>query len=148
MISYSLEKYLIEVYKIDGKQEEIKISDVSKNLNISLKKVMQAIQRMHYQHYIIYKAYQPLVITEKGKEMAKFLISKNILIKEFMDILQIPVEVEDEDNIMKQNLSYEMLESMEKFVAFAKQNPEFASKYKSFNKEKFQMHILEALPKD
>ena len=148
MLSSSLEKYLMIIFEMAMKDEEVKCSEISKALNVPLKKTIQALQRMHYQKYVVYLAYQPLTITEKGKEMARFLISRDALVKEFISILQLPEETEEEKEMMRQYLSYDTLESMERFVAFIHQYPEVTNRYQLFCKRKLKTRLLEPLPEE
>jgi Mn-dependent DtxR family transcriptional regulator len=146
MISSSLEEYLIAIYKLQNEQPEIKCSDVAKVLDMPLKKAVQAIQRLHYQKYVVYLPYQPLTITEKGKDMAKYLAARNELLEEFFEILQFPQSQQAEKEAMRQYLSFESLEAIEKFVMFVRQYPEITTRYKIFNKKKVKMRLLEPIP--
>ncbi|MDA3733918.1 hypothetical protein PBV87_20805 [Niameybacter massiliensis] len=148
MLSSSLEQYLIHIYKLSEQGQEIKSSELSTELNMPLKKTIQALQRMHFQKYIVYLAYQPITITDKGKEMAKYLISRDELIDEFLDILQLTNNREEEREGMKQFLSYEALESVERFVCFVRQYPEIINRYRLYSKRKMRIKILEPLPEE
>lgn len=147
VISSSLEQYLIHIYKLSEQGQEIKSSDLSNQLNMPLKKTIQALQRMHFQKYINYLSYQPINITDKGKDMAKYLISRDALIDEFVEILQLPHSEEEKEG-MKQLLSYESLESIERFVCFVRQYPEIINRYRLYNKRKMRQKILESLPRE
>lgn len=146
MLSSSLEEYLIVIYKMAVQNEELKSSEISRALSVPLKKTIQALQRMHYQKYITYLPYQPLAITDKGKDMAKFLISRNALIEEFLNMMQISENFRTEKETMQQYLSYETLEALEKFILFMRQYPEVLNRYKIFMKRMPKNKILEALP--
>ncbi|MEF9960199.1 MAG: iron dependent repressor, metal binding and dimerization domain protein [Niameybacter sp.] len=148
MLSSSLEQYLIHIYKLSEQGQEIKSSDLSTELSMPLKKTIQALQRMHFQKYIIYLAYQPITITDKGKEMARYLVSRDTLIDEFLDILQLTDHKEEERESLKQFLSYETLESIERFVCFVRQYPEIMNRYRLYNKRKMRCKILEPLPEE
>lgn len=146
MLSSSLEDYLIVIYKMATQGEELKSTEISKTLGVPLKKTIQALQRMHYQKYVTYLPYQPLAITDRGKEMAKFLISRNELIEEFLNMMQVSENFRTEKETMQQYLSYETLEALEKFVLFMHQYPEVLSRYKIFMRRKPKNKILEPLP--
>lgn len=148
MLSSSLEQYLIHIYELSEQNAEIKSSELTTAVNMPLKKTIQALQRMHYQKYIVYLAYQPITITDKGKEMARYLLSRNTLIDEFLDILQITEHREEEREAMKQYLSRESLEAIDHFVCFIRQYPEVVARYKVYNKRKMRTKILEPLPQD
>lgn len=146
VLSSSLEQYLIHIYEMSEQNAEIKSSELTSTLNMPLKKTIQALQRMHYQKYIVYLAYQPITITDKGKELAKYLLSRNKLIDEFLDLLQITEHKEEEREAMKQYLSQDSLECIDCFVCFIKQYPDFQNRYKLFHRRKMRTKILEDLP--
>ncbi len=146
MLSSSLEQYLRRIYQMTENGEEIKSSELARTLNVPLKKTIQALQRMHYQKYIVYIAYQPIIMTDKGKEMAKFLISRDALLDEFVKIVQLPKLQEENEEMMRQSLSYEMLEAIEYFVAFNHQYPEVGTRYRLFYKRKLKTRLLEPMP--
>lgn len=148
VLSSSLEQYLIHIYQKTKQGTEIKSGELTSELNMPLKKTIQALQRMHYQKYIIYLAYQPITITDKGREMAKYLLSRNELIDEFLEILQITEHKQEESEAMKQYLSKESLECIDRFVCFVKQYPEIINRYKLYNKRKIRTKILEASPEE
>ncbi|WP_069997394.1 metal-dependent transcriptional regulator [Cellulosilyticum sp. I15G10I2] len=146
MLSSSLEKYLVGIYKMALADTELKSTDVAKEINQPLQKTIQALQRMHYQKYIVYLPYQPLKITEQGKQMAEYLIAREALIDEFLTLLQIEENKDLEKESMQQYLSYESLERIEKFVLFNRQYPEIVQRYKLLTRKKLTHRLLPALP--
>lgn len=139
MLSSSLEKYLVAIYEMLETSKELKISDLSKRMNQSLQKTMQALQRMHYQKQVVYSPYQPLKLTAEGKKMAEYLVARDALLDEFISILHIEKNAEAEREVLAQYLSYESLEKIEKFVMFNRQYPEI--------KERFDL-LLQLPPKN
>ncbi len=146
MLSSSLEKYLIGIYKMALADKELKSTDIAKQINQPLQKTIQALQRMHYQKYIVYSPYQPLKLTEQGKKMAEYLVARETLVDEFLTILQINENRELEKESMQQYLSYESLETIEKFVLFNRQYPEISKRYKLLLKTNFNTKILPPIP--
>ena len=124
MLSSSLEKYLVCIYKHLEKSNELKISDLAREMNQPLQKTIQALQRMHYQKQIVYSTYQPLRMTEQGKKMAQYLIARDELISEFLKILHIDENAEAEKEAMAQYLSHDSLAKIERFVLFNRKYPE------------------------
>jgi Mn-dependent DtxR family transcriptional regulator len=148
MLSPSLEEHLIQIYKMSTQGEELKSSEICKALGVPLKKTIQALQRMHYQKLLLYLPYQPLSLTPKGEDMAKFLISRNKLVDDFLEILQITQNIETEKEMMQNNFSYETLKALERLTVFMHQYPEVLSRYRLFSKRKLKVRILEPLPEE
>lgn len=146
MLSSSLEKYLVGIYKMARTDKELKSTDIAKEINQPLQKTIQALQRMHYQKYIVYSPYQPLKLTEQGSKMAEYLIAREALVEEFLTLLQINENKELEKEAMQQYLSYESLEAIEKFVLFNRQYPEISQRYKLLMKKKLAAKLLPPIP--
>lgn len=146
MLSSSLEIYLESIYRMEKEAKEIKALEIAQELNVPLARVVQAIQRLHYQKYLTYSPYKPIELTERGIQMGRYLIARNKLIEEFLEILNIQENLESELEAMKQYLSVESLRVIEKFVLFIRQYPEVTQRYKMVSKKLDRNVILPELP--
>lgn len=146
MLSSSLEKYLMCIHQMLQTEKEIKSTDIAKQMNQPLQKVIQALQRLHYQKHIVYSAYQPLKLTDKGKSMAEYLSAREALISEFLGLLHIDVGSGGEKDAMEQYLSYDSLEKIEKFVLFNRRYPEISARYALVLKMDQKNRLLPPLP--
>lgn len=95
---------------------------------------------------MIYSPYKPLVVTEKGEEMGKYLTARNKLIKEFLEFLEIEENLQSELEAMQQYLSVPSLQTIEKFVLFTRQYPEVSQRYKQFSKKVSKEVLLPQIP--
>lgn len=146
MLSSSLQGYLEIIYKIEKAGQEIKVLEIAQELNVPLSRVVQAVQRLHYQKYLTYSPYKPIELTERGRETGNYLVARNNLLKEFLRILNIEDNLESELEIMKQYLSVSSLETIEKFVLFIRQYPEVTQRYNQFSKKLSKEILLPKLP--
>lgn len=146
MLSSSLESYLEIIYKMERDEKEIKALEIAQELSVPLSRVVQAIQRLHYQKYLTYSPYKPIELTERGNQTGEYLIARNGLIQEFLEILNIGENLESELEAMKQYLSVDSLRTIEKFVLFIRQYPEVTQRYKLFSKKGSKEVLLPELP--
>lgn len=146
MLSSSLEEYLEIICTMKEEKGQIKPLEISQELQVPLSRVIQAIQRLHYQKYLIYSPYKPLEITNKGKEMGQYLLARNKLIEEFLRFLGVEENFQSELEAMKQYLSVPSIETIEKFMLFTRQYPEVEQRYKKYSKKKIGGSILPKLP--
>lgn len=147
MLSTSLEKYLICIYQHLEKNEEIKISELAKEMKQTLKFTIQSLQRLHFQRFIVYSTYQPIKITETGKEMACYFLARNALIDEFFNFLHLAND-ESEKGAIAQYLSYDSLTKIEKFMIFVKKYPEIGERFDLLLHYPLDEHLLPTLPKN
>lgn len=148
MLTSSLEKYLLAIYELLENKKELKSSELAKQMNQPLQKVVQALQRLHYQKYILYSAYQPCSLTSQGREVAQYLLARDELIDEFLRTLHIEKNREIEKEAMQQYLSYETLQSIEKFVIFNRKYPEISKRLELLSKREPRERLLPPLPGD
>lgn len=146
MLSASLEKYLVCIYEHLEKNEEIKSSELAKEMKQPLQKTVQALQRMHYQKQIVYSTYQPLKITEQGKQMARYLIARDELIDEFFKFFQLDASEKSEKEAMAQYLSYDSLTKIEKFILLTRHYPEISERFNLLLHYPLEEHLLPPLP--
>ena len=78
--------------------------------------------------------------------MGKYLIARNQLIQEFLEVLNIEANIESELEAMKQYLSIDSLRIIEKFVLFIRKYPEVIQRYKLFSKKVTEQVLLPELP--
>lgn len=146
MLSSSLEKYLTCIYRHLENNSEVRVSDLAREMNQPLQKTIQALQRMHYQKLMIYSTYQPLRMTEQGKNMAKYLMARDLLIDEFFTLLHMDANNEAEKEAMAQYLSHENLMKIERFVLFNRKYPEIAERFELLLQISPEETILPQLP--
>ena len=146
MLSSSLESYLEIIYRMEKQEKEIKALEIAQELSVPLSRVVQAIQRLHYQKYLTYSPYKPIELVEKGIQTGEYLVARNKLIREFLEVLDIGENLESELEAMKQYLSIDSLKTIEKFVLFIRQYPEVTQRYKQFSKKAMKEVLLPELP--
>ena len=146
MLSSSLEDYLEIICRMQLEKGEVKSLEIAQELKVPLSRVVQAIQRLHYQRFLIYSPYKPIELTPKGEQMGLYLTGRNNLIKEFLEFLEVEENFESELKAMQQYLSHPSLETIEKFVLFTRQYPEVSNRYKMFSKKVPTGALLPKLP--
>ncbi|MGN1125770.1 MAG: metal-dependent transcriptional regulator [Candidatus Gastranaerophilaceae bacterium] len=92
-ISATLEDYLELIYETIQEKSTIKAIDIAKKFDISRASVTEALQRLEQKGYISYGRYQPILLTDKGTNLAKEIIYKHeTLQKFFISVLNLSEE--------------------------------------------------------
>ncbi len=146
MLSSSLEVFLEIICRKQLEKGEVKSLEIAQDLKVPLSRVVQAIQRLHYQKYLIYSPYKPLELTPKGEQMGKYLTARNKLVRDFLEFLEINENFESELEAMQQYLSVPSLQTIESFLLFTRQYPEVSQRYKMFLKKAPKEILLPKLP--
>ena len=92
-ISATLEDYLELIYETIQEKSTIKAIDIAKKFDISRASVTEALQRLEQKGYISSGRYQPILLTDKGTNLAKEIIYKHeTLQKFFISVLNLSEE--------------------------------------------------------
>jgi Mn-dependent DtxR family transcriptional regulator len=132
MLSPSLEDYLEEIYRISISGKTIRVTDVAACLNVSLPSVTSAIKKLADSNYIKYQRYKDIILTEKGKNLGRFLVERNSIIRQFLNLIGTRCDVAAEAEAMEHYLSLETLTAIINFVKYTEQYPAWLEEYKEF----------------
>ena len=85
MATHIKENYLKAIYFLDLKDHNISMSELSKEMNVSIPTVNSMVKRLQEEKWVIYEKYKPLKITQKGKKFAALIIRKHRLTEMFLE---------------------------------------------------------------
>lgn len=84
MLSQTEENYLKTLYLLANEQNEINLSDLSKKLEISSPTANSMVKNLHEKGMVLYEKYKPIILSEKGKLGAAFIIRKHRLTEMYL----------------------------------------------------------------
>ncbi|MGB4046381.1 MAG: metal-dependent transcriptional regulator [Halanaerobiales bacterium] len=87
MLTPSLEDYLEEIYRLSINQGFIRITDVARKLQVSLPSVNKAVKLLSEKGYLNYIPYKNIDLTEKGERTGQFLVYRNQMIQNFLQVI-------------------------------------------------------------
>lgn len=136
MLSPSLEDYLEELYKLYIDHRALRVRDLSSKLGVSAPSVVKALKKLDNNDYIIYKKYQGITLTEKGKKLGKSLVKRNDILQEFLMIINSNCNPEEEAEAMEHYLSPSTVETFKMLSAFLKDNDDILRRFNEYKKNK------------
>jgi len=134
MLTPSLEDYLEEIYRFSLSTENIRVTDISNRLNVSMPSVSKALTRLKDKEYINYEPYGNISLTLKGKAFGKYLVERNKLLQEFLSLIcsNCDIDVEAEAEAMEHYLSRSTIDAMQGLVRFFQDNPDLYKQFKFY----------------
>ncbi|MEW6446545.1 MAG: iron dependent repressor, metal binding and dimerization domain protein [Bacillota bacterium] len=129
MLSPSLEDYLEEIYRFSLQNNIVRASDIAACLNVTLPSVNNAIRRLSDKEYLVYKKYRELVLTEKGRMVGKFLVSRNAILQDFLRSINSKCDIKAEAEAMEHYLSVPTIRAIENLLDFLDSNPKCRKKF-------------------
>jgi DtxR family Mn-dependent transcriptional regulator len=118
MLSPSLEDYLEELYRFSLSNDVVRVTDISRKLNVSLPSVSKALRKLKAGQYINYQRYGIINLTDKGRKTGNFLVERNKILQEFLTLICADCDIAAEAEAMEHYLSKETIRSIQLLVTF------------------------------
>ena len=132
MLTPSLEDYLEEIYRFSLFLDIVRVTDISKKLNVALPSVTKALYKLRNESYIKYERYGEIKLTDKGKELGYYLVSRNQLLQEFLALICSKCNFSAEAEAMEHYLSTATIAAIKTLVDFMKANPSWQQDLNDF----------------
>ncbi|ASO06030.1 MULTISPECIES: metal-dependent transcriptional regulator [Arenibacter] len=84
MATKAKENYLKALYHLHLKNEEISLSELGRNLELSKPTVNNMVKKMHQNGWVKYEKYKPIKLTNEGRKNAVLVIRKHRLSEMFL----------------------------------------------------------------
>lgn len=84
MATKAKENYLKALYHLHLKNEEISLSELGRNLELSKPTVNNMVKKMHQNGWVKYEKYKPIKLTDEGRKNAVLVIRKHRLSEMFL----------------------------------------------------------------
>jgi DtxR family Mn-dependent transcriptional regulator len=123
MLSPSLEDYLEELYRFSLSNDIVRVTDISRKLNVSLPSVSKALRKLKAGQYINYQRYGIINLTDKGRKTGNFLVERNKILQEFLTLICADCDIAAEAEAMEHYLSKKTIESIQLLVTFMQEHP-------------------------
>ncbi|MFV9568547.1 metal-dependent transcriptional regulator [Thermoanaerobacter mathranii] len=125
----AMEDYIEMIYRESLKSPYTRVNLLSELLNVKAPSTTKMLQKLKEFGLVEYQKYGVVGLTEKGKEMGKFLLDRHSTVEEFLKNLGVKERLLEQTELIEHNISIETLEKMRKFNRFLKENPEIKEKY-------------------
>ena len=118
MISKALSEYLKTMYVLKKQNNEIRVTDIANKMNCTKPSVNKALKNLKEEKLIKYEAYQEIVLTKEGEDLAKKILEAyDIAYVFFKDVLNLDEkEAEEEAGKIKSTLNDDTLNKLAKYV--------------------------------
>jgi DtxR family Mn-dependent transcriptional regulator len=84
MLSQTEENYLKTLYLLANEEDVVNLSEISKRLEISSPTANSMIKNLHEKGLVKYEKYKPILLTQKGKLSAAYIIRKHRLTEMYL----------------------------------------------------------------
>lgn len=124
MTTHREEDYLEAILHIVRKKGYARVGDISKHLDCSAATVTEMFGRLDSRGLVNYEKYGGVTLTEKGKKVGEEIDTRHKLIKSFLMMLGVPVNIADEDACeIEHSIHSETLDKLQQFIDEFKVHP-------------------------
>lgn len=135
--SESAEDYLERIYELIEEDGRARMVDIARSLRIRQASVTQMVQKLGEQGFVRYEKYRGLVLTSKGKGVARAVRRRHRVLEEFFELLGVDRRTAQLDlEGIEHHLSPASVERIEELVLFLKKNSGVLAKLNSVRHER------------
>ena len=92
----SEEDYLEMIYRINRKNEVVKVKDVANELNIKPASVTKMVKKLNEKDILEYKKYDCIRLTENGYKLGETLLKRHNTVYRFLELLGLKDNINNE----------------------------------------------------
>lgn len=135
MLTPSLEDYLEEVYRLCLERGRARATDLAAHLNVSLPSVTKALQKLTEDGYIQYEAYGEASLTDRGRDVGRYLVTRNRVLRSFVELLGVACDVPEEVESMEHYISPRVVMGIDRLIKYLRED-EHPGSFNRFSEER------------
>ncbi len=121
-LTASMEDYLEMIYRLNQKQNDIRVNDLAIKLNVQPPSVTKMIQKLNNRGFLKYQKYGLIHLTAEGKEVGAYLIKRHNTIKEFLNLIGATENLQKDVETLEHSISFSTLEVFSLLIKFLNKN--------------------------
>lgn len=118
-LTKSNEDYLETMYNLERSKGEIRVKDIARKLGVKPPSVVEAVQKLSDNELVSYERYGNINLSKEGIKVAKCVINKHFILKNFLTQIGIDKDTaEEEACALEHVLSISTINKLEEFSEF------------------------------
>ncbi|HXT10930.1 MAG TPA: transcriptional regulator MntR [Candidatus Angelobacter sp.] len=123
--SQSAEDYLERIHELIEKKGYARVVDIASSLKVKQASVTSMVQKLAEGGYLEYEKYRGLVLTDKGRDVARKIQNRHATLSRFFSLLGLDAETQRQDiEGIEHHLSPATMEVLADLAQFFEKNPE------------------------
>jgi len=132
LLTSAMEDYLEMIYRYSLKEGYIRINTLAELLNVQASSATKMVQKLSLLGLINYKKYGIIFLTDKGRQLGKFLLDRHEIIESFLKNIGISENILVETELIEHNISCHTLYNIGIFNSFIRDNPDFMERFEKY----------------
>jgi Mn-dependent DtxR family transcriptional regulator len=128
--SQSAEDYLERIHELFEEKGYARVVDIASSLKVKQASVTSMVQKLAEAGYLKYEKYRGLILTDKGRDVARKIQNRHATLSRFFSLLGLPAEIQREDiEGIEHHLSPDTVAVLADLAEFFEQNPQTLQKF-------------------
>jgi Mn-dependent DtxR family transcriptional regulator len=131
-----MEDYLEKIYLLIEEKGYARVVDIASSLNVLPSSATKMIQKLDETGFGIYERYRGIILTAKGKNLAKTLAEKHKMLEDFLRTIGVHEEnIYEEVEGIEHHISKQTAFCILSLVSFLEDNPSVKESYLQYRKQ-------------
>src|SRR5215510_14855608 len=134
-LSQSAEDYLERIHELIEEKGYARVVDIASSLKVKQASVTNMVQKLGEAGYLKYEKYRGLILTDKGREVAREIQSRHATLSRFFSLFGLDAETQRRDiEGIEHHLSPATLEVLANLAQFFEDDPELLRQFQQSRK--------------
>jgi len=132
LLTSAMEDYLEMICRNSLNEGYLRVNKLAELLNVKASSASKMVQKLGELGLLDYEKYGIIILTESGREIGKFLLSRHSTIERFLKLIGISENLLIETELIEHNISSNTLENIKILNDFFEEKPEIANMFEEF----------------
>ncbi|EQK43459.1 iron dependent repressor, N-terminal DNA binding domain protein [[Clostridium] bifermentans ATCC 638] len=131
-LSPNEEDYIEMIYRLKSENENVKIKDLSKALNIKPSSVSNMVRKLQEKNLLTHELYGAINLSDLGEDMGKKFLERHNTIYKFLKLIGLDEYLHEETEKIEHTISLETLVKINNLIDFFQENKEVLEMLKAY----------------
>ena len=103
-MTQSMEDYLEAIYRLSSDGNQAQVRDVARAVGVKMPSDVKSMHELKKLELVIQEPYSPIELTPKGRRLAKLVLSRHTLLREFLMMLGVSQQNADRDACLMEHI--------------------------------------------
>lgn len=122
-VTPSMEDYMEMIYRLVKDDGQVRISDLSKALNVQPPSSSKMVQKLSEMGFLEYEKYGTIRLSKEGCDLGEYLINRHEIIEQFFQLIGVADGILEQTEKIEHNINPNTLEQIKVLINFIKSEP-------------------------
>lgn len=131
-LSPNEEDYIEMIYRLQKEMTSVKITDLSKALNIKPSSVSNMVKKLQQKNLLTHELYGSIILSDLGKDMGKKFLDRHNTVCEFLKLIGLDEYLHEETEKIEHTISVETLVKINNLINFFQENKDILERLRLY----------------